>query len=165
MNAKDSAKNAKPSPTYAMRKRLPGGKLGNALFSLGMVAKVPYFGTVLPYVEEMRPGYCKVTSPNWFGVHNHIGTFHAIAACNLAEAAMGMLMEATTPTTHRWIPKAMNVQYLAKANTRLTAFAELDDLDFDAITEGRDVVVPVRVVDTEGTEVVHAEITTWVTPA
>ncbi len=27
------------------------------------------------------------------------GTFHAIAACNLAEAAMGMLSEATVPST------------------------------------------------------------------
>lgn len=154
------------SPTYALRKRLPANRLGNALFSLGMVARVPYFGTVLPTVQEMRPGYCRVTSPNWFGVHNHIGTFHAIAACNLAEAAMGMLMEATTPTSHRWIPKAMNVQYLAKAKTKLTAHAELaEPIDFAAITDGVDVVVSVRVCDTSGTEVVHADITTWVTPA
>lgn len=154
------------SPTYAMRKRLPSGRIGDALFSLGMVARVPYFGTVLPLVEEMRPGYCRVSSPNWFGVHNHLGTFHAIAACNLAEAAMGMLMEATTPTTHRWIPKGMNVAYLAKAKTRLTAHAELaGPIDFDAIEEGADVVVSVRVCNSDGDEVVHADITTWVTPA
>lgn len=156
---------ASDSPTYALRKRLPSNVLGNTLFSLGMVAKVPYFGTVLPLVQEMRPGYCRVTSPNWFGVHNHLGTFHAIAACNLAEAAMGMLMEATTPTTHRWIPKAMNVQYLTKAKTRLTAHADLvEPIDFDTLTERRDVVISVRVCDTSGAEVVHADITTWVTP-
>lgn len=67
------------------------------LFSLGLVAKAPYFGTVLPLVQEMEPGYARVTAPNWFGVHNHIGTFHAIAACNLAEAAMGVLMERPPP--------------------------------------------------------------------
>jgi hypothetical protein len=33
------------------------------------------------------------------------------------------------------------------------------------ITEGVDLVVPVRVTDRSGVEVVHAEITTWVTPA
>lgn len=154
------------SPTYALRKRLPANRLGNALFSLGMVARVPYFGTVLPLVQEMRPGYCRVVAPKWFGVHNHLGTFHAIAACNLAEAAMGMLMEATTPSTHRWIPKAMNVQYLAKATTRLTAHAELaEPIEFGALTEGTDVVISVRVCDAAGTEVVHADITTWVTPA
>lgn len=153
------------SPTFALRKKLPDNKLGNVLFSLGMVAKVPYFGTVLPLVQEMEPGYCKVTSPKWFGVHNHIGTFHAIAACNLAEAAMGMLMEATTPTSHRWIPKAMQTRYLAKATTRLTAEARLAEaVDFDALTEGTDVTVSVSITDTARVEVVHCDITTWVTP-
>jgi hypothetical protein len=46
-----------------------------------------------------------------FFVYNHLHTVHAIASCNAAEIAMGMLMEATVPTSHRWIPKAMNVQY------------------------------------------------------
>lgn len=153
------------SATYALRKKLPNNALGNTLFSLGMVAKVPYFGTVLPLVTDMEPGYCKVTAPNWFGVHNHIGTFHAIAACNLAEASMGMLMEATTPSTHRWIPKAMTTQYLAKATTRLTAEARLATIDFDAIATGADVVVNVEIRDTKGVEVVHCDITTWVTRA
>lgn len=153
------------SATYALRKKLPNNLVGNTLFSLGMVAKVPYFGTVLPLVTDMEPGYCKVTAPNWFGVHNHIGTFHAIAACNLAEASMGMLMEASTPSTHRWIPKAMSTRYLATATTRLTAEARLSDVDFDAITTGTDVVVNVEIRDTAGVEVVHCDITTWVTPA
>ncbi|GAB19554.1 hypothetical protein GOEFS_091_00470 [Gordonia effusa NBRC 100432] len=153
------------SATYALRKKLPNNAFGNALFSIGMVARVPYFGTILPVVTDMEPGYCKVTAPKWFGVHNHIGTFHAIAACNLAEAAMGMLMEATTPSTHRWLPKAMNAQYLAKAGTRLTAEARLADVDFDAITTGTDVVVNIAVRDIDGNEVVHCDITTWVTPA
>lgn len=153
------------SPTYALRKRLPDNTIGNLIFSVGMMARVPYFGTILPVVQEMKPGYCKVVAPKWFGVHNHLGTFHAIAACNLAETAMGMLMEATTPRSHRWIPKGMTSQYLGKANTRLTAVATIDDIDFTAITEGRDVVVSISITDKAGVEVVHCEITTWVTPA
>jgi acyl-coenzyme A thioesterase PaaI-like protein len=98
-------------------------------------------------------------------VHNHLHTVHAIASCNAAEMAMGMLMEATVPTSHRWIPKAMNVQYLAKATTSLRATARVDVPDFAAMTEGTDLVVPVSVTDRDGIEVVHAEITTWVTPA
>lgn len=153
------------SSTYALRKKLPDNLVGDVLFSLGLVAKAPYFGTVLPLVRAMEPGYAKVTAPKWIGVHNHIGTFHAIAACNLAETAMGVLMEATTPSTHRWIPKAMDTRYLAKATTRLTAEARLaESVDFDAITEGTDVVVSVSITDTTGTEVVHCDITTWVTP-
>ncbi|MEP9393570.1 MULTISPECIES: hotdog fold domain-containing protein [Gordonia] len=153
------------SATYALRRRLPDNLLGHVLFSVGMVARVPYFGTVLPLVDDMRPGFCRVIAPKWFGVHNHIGTFHAIAACNLAETAMGMLMEATLPTSHRWLPKAMSTQYLAKATTRLTAEATLTaPLDVESITEGTEVVVSIRILDTHGTEVVHADITTWVTP-
>jgi hypothetical protein len=37
--------------------------------------------------------------------------------------------------------------------------------DFAHITNGVDVVVPVSVIDRDGNEVVHADITTWVTPA
>lgn len=77
---------------------------------------------------------------------------------------MGMAMEATVPGTHRWIPKGMTVQYLAKATTSLRARAEFTPPDFAAITEGVELVVPVSITDRSGTEVVHADITTWVTP-
>ncbi|WP_020109935.1 hotdog fold domain-containing protein [Nocardia sp. 348MFTsu5.1] len=154
------------SPTYRLRQKLPAGRLGSALFSVGVCIRVPYFATILPYVKVMEPGRCEVTAPKWFGIHNHLGTFHAIAACNLAETAMGMLMEATTPSTHRWIPKAMTSQYLTKATTGLHAVATLGDpLDFSTITEGRDVIVTVSITDKKGVEVVHCDITTWVTPA
>jgi acyl-coenzyme A thioesterase PaaI-like protein len=112
----------------------------------------------------MEPGFAQVSVPNWFFVHNHLHTVHAIASCNAAEMAMGMLMEATVPSTHRWIPKAMTVNYLGKATTSLRATARLTPPDFAAITEGAEVVVPVSVTDRSGTEVVHADITTWVTP-
>ncbi|WP_280397797.1 hotdog fold domain-containing protein [Nocardia carnea] len=151
--------------TYRGWRKLPDNPLGHGLFSLSMVARVPYFGTVLPRVVRLEPGLCEVKAPKWFGVHNHLGTYHAIAACNLAEIAMGMLSEATVPTTHRWIPKAMQVQYLTKATTGLRAVAELPEIpDFTTLTEGRDVVVPVSIYDKSGREVVHADITTWVTP-
>ncbi|MDG3009036.1 DUF4442 domain-containing protein [Rhodococcus sp. D2-41] len=157
---------ATASPTYRGWLRLPDNRLGSALFSLGMCVRVPYFGTVIPHVRVLEPGRCEVTAPKWWGVHNHLGTFHAIAACNLAEVAMGMLCEATVPTTHRWIPKGMSVEYMAKATTGLRATAVLDTVpDFAAITEGTELVVPIGIVDAAGTEVARARITTWVTPA
>lgn len=156
---------ANETATYRGWKRLPDNPIGHTLFSLGMVARVPYFGTILPNVTVLEPGHCEVSAPKWFGIHNHLGTFHAIAACNIAEVAMGMLCEATVPTTHRWIPKSMNVQYLTKANTGLRGVAKLVEIpDFATITEGTDLVVPVNVYDKSGTEVVHADITTWITP-
>jgi acyl-coenzyme A thioesterase PaaI-like protein len=152
-----------PTSTYAAWQRLSGRPGGSRLFSIAAMARVPYFASVLPHVVRMEPGLAEVQVPKWFFVHNHLHTVHAIASCNAAEVAMGMLMEATVPRTHRWIPKAMNVQYLQKATTSLRATARLDPLDFGAIAEGREVVVPVSITDGHGVEVVHADITTWVT--
>ena len=156
---------AAPTTTYRMSKRLATQPGGTWLFSAAAMMRVPYFASIAPHVVRMEPGYAEVTVPKWFFVYNHLHTVHAIASCNAAEIAMGMLMEATVPTSHRWIPKAMNVQYLEKATTSLRAQARLDPPDFISITEGAEIVVPVSVVDKSGTEVVHADITCWVTPA
>lgn len=156
------------SSTYAVWRRLPANTFGSILFSVGMCARVPYFATILPRVRELRPGYCEVTAPKWFGVYNHIHTFHAIAACNLAETAMGMLAEATVPATHRWLPKAMSVEYTAKATSSLRAVARIDPPDFSTITAqsgGREIAVPISITDRSGVEVVHATINIWVTRA
>ncbi|GHF46647.1 acyl-coenzyme A thioesterase PaaI-like protein [Amycolatopsis bartoniae] len=148
--------------TYAMWSKLAGLPGGKRLFSAAVCLRAPYFGTVLPTVRELRAGRCEVTAPKWWGVHNHIGTFHAIAACNLAEIAMGMLAEATVPATHRWLPKGMTVSYVAKAKTRLRAVAELPELP-EFGDEGFDLPVPVTITDTAGRPVVTATITIWVT--
>ncbi|MGK2903825.1 MAG: hotdog fold domain-containing protein [Mycobacterium sp.] len=153
------------SPTYRAWQQLSGKPLGSRLFSAATMARVPYFASVLPHVLHMAPGSAEVAVPKWFFVHNHLHTVHAIASCNAAEVAMGMAMEATVPSTHRWIPKSMTVQYLAKATTSLRARAEFTPPDFDAITDGAELVVPVSITDRAGIEVVHADITTWVTPA
>jgi hypothetical protein len=59
----------------------------------------------------------------------------------------------------------MSVQYLEKATSSLRAQARLEPPDFASITEGTEIVVGVQVVDRTGAEVVHADITCWVTPA
>jgi acyl-coenzyme A thioesterase PaaI-like protein len=152
-----------PTPTFALWHKLAAKPGGKQLFSAAMCLRVPYFRTVLPSVRELRPGRCEVTAPKWWGVYNHIRTFHAIAACNLAEIAMGMLAEATVPTTHRWLPKGMNVQYVAKAETGLRAVAALPELP-EFGDEGFDLEVPVTISDTHDKPVVTGTITVWVTP-
>jgi len=148
-----------------MWKRLATQPGGSRLFSAAAMVRVPYFASIVPHVVRMEPGFAEVTVPKWFFVYNHLHTVHAIASCNAAEIAMGMLMEATVPTSHRWIPKSMNVAYRQKATTSLRAQARLDPPDFTSLTDGTEIVVPVSVVDKSGAEVVHADITTWVTPA
>lgn len=149
--------------TLALWNRLSGLPGGRHLFSTAVALRAPYFRTILPTVRQMRPGRCVVTAPKWWGVHNHIGTFHAIAACNLAEAAMGMLAEATVPSTHRWLPKSMTVHYRAKAETGLRAVAEIPEIpEFGA--DGFELPVPFTVYDTADKPVVDGVITIWVTP-
>ncbi|WP_156756673.1 hotdog fold domain-containing protein [Actinokineospora pegani] len=148
--------------TYRAWQRVSKLPLGPRLFSAAAVLRVPYFGTVLPTVEEMRPGLARVRAPKWWGVHNHIGTFHAIAVCNMAEIAMGMLAEATVPTTHRWIPAGMTVAYTAKATTSLTAVATAAVPDFGPTPFDHAVAVSVR--DRADKEVATATITIRVSP-
>src|ERR1041384_1135284 len=107
------------SPTYRAWQRLGSLPLGSRMFSLATMVRVPYFASIAPHVVRMEPGLAEVTVPKSFFVYNHLHTVHAIASCNATEIAMGMLMEATVPTSHRCIPKAMNVQYLEKATTPL----------------------------------------------
>ena len=138
--------------------------LGKMLFSAAVSLKAPYFRTILPTVVSLEPGRGEVRMPDWWGVHNHLGTVHAIACCNLAELAAGTTLDISLPDTHRWIPKGMQVSYLKKAKGTLTAVATVEELNAISADEGREVVVSVDITDPNGTSVVRADITMWVSP-
>jgi acyl-coenzyme A thioesterase PaaI-like protein len=128
---------------------------GNEAFSRQLTKTVPYFSTIEPMFVDLRPGYAEVTMPNTPKVHNHLGTVHAIAMCNLAEIAAGLMTDVSIPESCRWIPIGMTVKYLAKATTDLRAVADGDGIDW---LPG-DIEVPVRITDTTGLEVCAALIT------
>jgi acyl-coenzyme A thioesterase PaaI-like protein len=136
--------------------RLPGGKW---LFSRLVCRKAPYFASIRPSVTELRSGRAEVRMRRRHAVLNHIGTVHAIAMCNMAELAAGMVTEATIPDTHRWIPKGMTVDYLQKANTDLRAVAELEFLP--ALGDSVEIPVTVEVFDGHGEAVLRAAIRMW----
>ncbi len=134
----------------------PGGKW---LFSRAICFKAPYFASISPRFEVLRPGHCEVSVRKHRAVLNHIGTVHAIAMCNMAELAGGTLTEVTVPATHRWIPKGMTVEYLKKAGTDLRAVATpVGDLPAGA----GEYPVQVDVFDTAGDVVFRAVIAMWV---
>ncbi|MGH3358819.1 MAG: hotdog fold domain-containing protein, partial [Nocardioidaceae bacterium] len=118
------------------------------------------FRTVKPRVVEARPHFAEVHVPKRRAVHNHIGTVHAIAVCNGLEAAMGMLAEVTTPRGWRWLPKGMEVSYLAKATSDLVCVAEST---LDAWDGAPDVPVRGYAKRDDGTVVVEGTIHLWVT--
>lgn len=142
--------------------RLSPLPLGSRLFSLGFARQAPYFATIRPRFTEVRANRAELVIPKRRGVHNHLGTVHAIALCNGLEAAMGALAEASIPADKRWIPKGMEVAYTAKATSDITCVAETDPEQWT----GDDPDVPVRVRGTreDGTVVIEGTIRLWVTP-
>ncbi|GAB2462900.1 hotdog fold domain-containing protein [Jatrophihabitans fulvus] len=129
--------------------------LGRGAFSMAFALQAPYFLTIAPTLVELRPNFAQVRVRKWWGVHNHIGTVHAIAVANGLEMAMGALAEATIPDEFRWLPKGMELEYLAKSTSTLLATAETDPADWERPGE---VPVAVSAARDDGTEVVRGVI-------
>lgn len=141
--------------------RLSPLPLGKLLFTRAVCWKAPYFASIRPRFEELRPRYAKVSMRKRRAVTNHIGTVHAIAMCNLAELAAGTVTEVSIPSSMRWLPRGMRVDYLRKAETAVIAEARLDEV---AAGEARDVPVTVEVTDSAQQVVCRAVITMYVSP-
>ena len=136
---------------YEKLRKLPFGRW---LFSRGAEWRAPYFASIRPYVQEYRAGYVEVTIRDRRRVHNHIGTVHAIALCNLAELCGGLVIDSVMPARLRWIPQGMNVRYVARARGTITGKCRLDPA---AVREGS-VPVPVQAFDAQGQLVFEAAI-------
>jgi acyl-coenzyme A thioesterase PaaI-like protein len=136
--------------------------VGDWVFSFAFSQVAPYFWSVRPRFTVIEPNHAEVVVPKRRRVQNHLGTVHAIALCNGLEAATGVLAEASIPAHKRWIPKGMEVSYLAKATSDITCIAETDPEQWT----GADPDLPVRVkgVRDDGTVVIEGVIRLWVTP-
>jgi acyl-coenzyme A thioesterase PaaI-like protein len=149
---------------YAKTHAIP--LVGDRIFSFAFSQVAPYFWSIRPRFTVVEPNHAELVIPKRRGVQNHIGTVHAIALCNGLEAAMGVLAEASIPTTKRWIPKGMEVSYTAKATSDITCIAETDPEQWTGSSlpdEGGDVPVRVRGVRKDGTVVIEGTIRLWVT--
>jgi acyl-coenzyme A thioesterase PaaI-like protein len=143
--------------------RLSGTLPGRVVVSGAVWLRAPYFLTAAPVIAELDEKHSRVRMQKWWLVGNHLGTVHAIASCNLAEYAMGVLAEAAVPASHRWIPIGMDVRYLAPARSSVTAEAQWSaPPQFGADKE--DVTVEVAVRDAAGNEAVHAAIHLRISP-
>lgn len=142
--------------TLAMYRRVSSLPLGKTLFSKAVCTVAPYFSSISPTIEELRPDYVKVSIKNRRAVQNHLKTVHAIAMCNMAELAGGMMTDISIPKGARWIPAGMSVQYVKKAKTDLVGVADGSAIDWE---KGGNVVVPVTVTDSAGDVVFTAQIT------
>lgn len=160
------ASNPHPGSTARLWEKLKDHPVKRGVFSVVYSLAAPYFRTVMPRVREAEPGRAVVRLSKWWGVQNHIGTFHVIAALNGAEAAMGLLCEVSVPSTHRWIPRGMRADYPAKSTGGLTVIATADLPDFSQITResgGQLMTITIQHIDNAGEEPVKAEIDVWIT--
>lgn len=148
--------------TLKIWQRCAGLPTGKWAFSRMLCLKAPYFSSIRPQFEELKPGYCRIRIPKRRAVLNHLGTVHAIAMCNMAELAGGTMTEVSVPDTHRWIPKGMAVEYLKKATTDLVAVAT-PETAIDGSTAS-ECMVKVEVLDAQDVLVFQARITMWVSP-
>ena len=147
--------------TWKKLQRWPAGKW---LFSRAVCFKAPYFGTIAPRITRLEPNLCEARIPDRRAVHNHIGTVHAIALCNLAELCAGVMTDASLPQGMRWIPKGMSVRYLAKARGALTGVAR-PEFEARVASEGYELPVLVEVKDAAGETVFDARVAMWLSPS
>lgn len=119
------------SVVLKMFQKLSKWPCGKQLFTRGINMKAPYFKSLGATIVELEEGYGKGFLRKKRSVENHIGTVHAIAMCNLCELVGGLTLEATIPKHKRWIPRGMQVEYLKKAETHLTATSEIKNINWD----------------------------------
>jgi acyl-coenzyme A thioesterase PaaI-like protein len=148
-------------PTLRAWIRMQGSAFGRWLFARTVSKRAPYFGTIKPKFLDLQPRLCRVSMKKRRAVENHIHTVHALAMGNLCELAAGMCTEVTIPVNMRWIPRGMTIEYLAKAETDVTATARLDKTEWAG---AENIGVPVSVHDLNGKEVVRAVISMYVSP-
>jgi acyl-coenzyme A thioesterase PaaI-like protein len=151
------------NPLLSLYRRITRWPGGHWLFSRAVCLRAPYFATIAPRFVALQPERCEARMRDRRRVHNHIGTVHAIALCNLAELSAGVMAEASMTPHARWIPKAMSVEYLGKAIGDMHAVAT-PETPLGAVEQGREWPVRVTITDPAGTPVFRACITMWVSP-
>jgi acyl-coenzyme A thioesterase PaaI-like protein len=128
----------------------PGGK---AMFSWLLGRLVPYTGTMGARVEELRPGYARVTLQDRRKVRNHLRSIHAIALMNMAELSTGLALNYAMRPDARSILKGLSIDYTKKARGTLTAEANAPVLESN---EEREITVTTDIRDAEGDVVATA---------
>ena len=128
----------------------PGGK---AMFSWLLGRLVPYSGTIGARVEELRPGYARVTLQDRRRVRNHLRSIHAVALMNMAEFATGLALNYAMRPDARSILKGLSIDYTKKARGTLTAEATAPVLESN---EEREITMETAIRDAEGDVVATA---------
>jgi acyl-coenzyme A thioesterase PaaI-like protein len=109
--------------------RLEKIPLGKRAFSCFVGFAAPYSKTISPNVEELKPGYARVSMRDRRGLRNHLKSLHAVAMTNLGELATGLAINYSLPQNSRGILKSLSMEYIKKGRGTLTAecYCEVPD--------------------------------------
>ena len=147
----------------ASYQRISQWPAGRWLFSKLVCLKAPYFASISPRIVGLAPGRGEATIRHRRAVTNHIGSVHAIALCNLAEFIGGLTCDVSLPTSMRWIPKSMAVEYLKKATGTMHAVAT-PAFEPTVADSGYELPLDGLVSNDAGDAVFRARIAMWVSP-
>ena len=145
-------------PMWDRLNTLPGGK---RLFSFMVGRAARYTGTIGAQIEELRPGFAKVTMRDRPYVRNHIRSVHAVALANLVELTGNVALAYSLPDDARFIVAGMDLRYIKKARGTITGTSECPVPDSSQTT---DFDVPVILRDESGEVVVEAVLHSRVGP-
>lgn len=134
------------------------------VFAAFIRKSVPYTGTVRPQIRELKPGYALIQMGDRRLVRNHLGSIHAAALMNFAEAASGLAFNSGLPENARAILVSFEIRYLKKARGTLTAECSAPILSPSAISKSEHILE--SIVRNEKNEIVAQAKATWlVSPA
>ena len=112
-------------------------------------------GNTVKYV-----GTSGVDFENKSKVRNHIGQIHAAATTLLAETATGIIVGVNIPDNKIPLMKTLKVDFIRRSKGKQTAVSTLSEEQINLIqtTDKGETLVPVKVTDETGQEVVKAEM-------
>ena len=145
-------------------KKLPPALQGAALSRLFNGA-VRFAGTAGIRIRQADFDRAEMRLDNRKKVRNHIGGVHAAATALLGESVTGLVFGLNVPDDKLPLLKAMEVNYVRRANGGLTAVARLSEEQIAQIrsAERGEVEVAVRITDDDGEQPVEARyLWAWV---
>ena len=150
-----SAPDGRDNKLLSLWRRARGFPGGRWLVGRLVGWNAPFTGVLRARIQELEPGYSRLTVCERRRLRQHLGSLHAGALFTLAESASGLAMAAALPSDARAIVTAATIDFLKKARGRLIAECRCEIPD---ARERREHEVHVEVTDATGDTVARERV-------